>query len=343
MSDQERIKAMKLEQVNALWKTYKEKYGLDSPVMIEEVAYDAPDNVEAFFDLIELLQGKYILHMTKRTHLYRPDFVLFIVTHEFTHLYDFLTCPFPVDDHENLFLYMNAYSEYHACRLTLEYLLEDISYFNRDKTKERKPEKKVYVNKNQIPAPFREISIRRLLEEGLFRTKIAYEEFYVTTLPNLFVNSFRQLMYLYGYISHFENDIQTLEQTLRVLRIDDGNYLMLYDALKKVDVDQILHFTKECYNGGFLLFLRNFIRTHYDPSLYDQEELNSVTAETAQDFIDTLNDRMVARGDADLDPASLMAGVPNLENSPAAAFLRGAVETARYSRCRLAGSELLEH
>ena len=110
---------MNLEQANALWMKYKETYGLDSPVMIEEVAYDAPDNVEAFFDLIELLQGRVILHMTKRAHLYRPDFVLFIVIHEFTHLYDFLTCPFPVTEHEDLFLYMNAYSEYHACRLTL--------------------------------------------------------------------------------------------------------------------------------------------------------------------------------------------------------------------------------
>ena len=322
---------MNLEQANALWTKYKETYGLDSPVMIEEVAYDAPDNVEAFFDLIELLQGRVILHMTKRAHLYRPDFVLFIVIHEFTHLYDFLTCPFPVTEHEKLFLYMNAYSEYHACRLTLGYLLEDISYFNRDKERERKPEKTVYVNKNQIPAPFREISIRRLLEEGLFRTKIAYEEFYITTLPNLFVNSFRQLMYLYGYISLFENDIATLERTLRVLRIDDGNYLMLYDALKKVDVDNILFYAKECYDGGFLLFLRNFIRSNYDPSLYDAEELNSVTAETAQDFIDVLNERQAARETRSMAAIGRHTSVPNLEESPAAAFLRGAIDAARYS------------
>ena len=322
---------MNLEQTNALWTKYKETYGLDSPVMIEEVAYDAPDNVEAFFDLIELLQGRVILHLTKRVHLYRPDFVLFIIIHEFTHLYDFLTCPFPVTEHEKLFLYMNAYSEYHACRLTLGYLLEDISFFNRDKERERKPEKTVYVNKNQIPAPFREISVRRLLEEGLFRTRIAYEEFYITTLPNLFVNSFRQLMYLYGYISLFDNDIATLERTLRVLRIDDGNYLMLYDALKKVDVEKILYYARQCYDGGFLLFLRNFIRSNYDPSLYEPEELNGITAENAQEFIDKLNERQAKEsgGVMAADPGT--GGVPRIEESPAAAFLRGAVAAARCS------------
>ena len=82
--------------------------------------------------------------------------------------------------------------------------------------------------------------------------------------------------------------------------------------------------------GGFLLFLRNFIRSNYDPSLYDTEELGEITAETAQDFIDLLNERQAAREAGSAAACGRHSGVPRLEESPAAAFLRGAVDAARY-------------
>lgn len=282
---------MNLREVNKLWKEYKKRHGMDNNLLIEEVVFDAPEEVEAFFDLIELLAGKRILHMTRRAHIYRSEFIKFILTHEFTHLYDFINCPFDIEDHERLFLYMNSYSEFHACKVTLEMLIKDLS--NDDK---------VYVNKNQIPGPFKDISIRRLMEESLYRTKLAYDTFYVITIPHHFVNSFRQLMYLYGYISILKNDMDTLERTLRVLRIDDGNYIFLYRALKEEDVDGILEYAKKVYHGAFLYFIKSFIRRNYDPDLYSDEELEGLDETNAQEFIEELNKRVGTLDQVPKDP-----------------------------------------
>ena len=300
---------MTLEQVNGFWTAYKERYELDSDVMIDEVLFDAPEEVEAFFDLIELLAGKRILHMTRRAHIYRTEFVKFILTHEFTHLYDFLTCPFEPDRSEMLLLYMQSYSEYHACRVTLDYLIKDLSRDNR-----------VYVNKNQIPGPFKDISIRRLLEESLLRTRIAYEQFYVLTMPNMFVNGFRHLMYLMGYISLLNNDEETLVRTLKVLRIDDGNYLLLYKALKDEDVDKILLYTRKCYDGGFIYFLKRYIHDHMDPDLYNEEELEELTPENYEEFMEILNERREQAEEAASD----------MEGEPIAAFVSEVISAGRY-------------
>mgnify|MGYP002609720542 FL=1 len=212
---------MNLRQINELWNEYKEKYDLPKDVQISAVQYDAEKYVEGFFNILELLDGKYILHLNPRFHLYSDSYARFILFHEFTHFYDFINSSF--DETEDLFIYMNAYSEFHACRVTLARFMERLTL------------KTVHIDKIQIPGPFNEISIRHLLEEGLWRVKICFEQFLETLEPNDFVMTFRQLMYLLGYISLFENDDVLLEQTLQFAHLDTDDFFALYHALKELE------------------------------------------------------------------------------------------------------------
>ena len=63
---------MNLRQINELWNEYKEKYDLPKDVQISAVQYDAEKYVEGFFNILELLDGKYILHLNPRIHLLLP-------------------------------------------------------------------------------------------------------------------------------------------------------------------------------------------------------------------------------------------------------------------------------
>ena len=40
---------MNLREVNKLWKEYKKRHGMDNNLLIEEVVFDAPEEVEAFY------------------------------------------------------------------------------------------------------------------------------------------------------------------------------------------------------------------------------------------------------------------------------------------------------
>ena len=299
---------MTLNQINELWELYKERYEVDSDAMITDVCYDTPENVEGSFDLFELLGGTYILHLSPRFHLYSEDYVRFILFHEFTHFADFIKASSDeqFSEREDLFLFMNSYSEYHACRVALGQSIDSLSH------------EYVYLDKIQIPGPFREISIRRLLAENLFRTKYAYIQFFRHLAPNDFVSSFRQLMYLFGYIALFKKtNVQMAEHILRVIGLKSSEcYMELFHALNEKDVEGILKYTKDAYNDAFLMYLRNFIRTHYDDSLYDDEDVEALSMDNYKDFLEDLDQRQ-----DELDEAR-----EQMEN-PVAAFIAGILST----------------
>ncbi len=294
---------MTLDQVNLLWNEYKEKYDLDTDVQIQAIQYDTPEGVEGCFDLIELIGGKYILHLNKKFHIYTENYIRFILFHEFTHFYDFIKSDF--EAREDLFLYMNSYSEFHACKVTLFRFIEILTI------------ESIHVDKIQIPGPFKEISIRRLLEESLWRTKIGYETFYAMYQPNDFVSAFRLLMYLFGYISLFKADEEMIRQTLRILRVNDPNYLFLYHSLKENNVENILHYTREVYKGAFLMFLRDFIRRNYDDSIYTEDEISELNEDNYEDFLKALDRRQ-----DELEEGFSIAAMTN----PMAAFVEGCLK-----------------
>ena len=271
---------MTLTEINALWEEYREKYEIEEDIEISDVCYDTDEFVEGSFDLFELLDGKYILHLNPRFHLYSEDYIKFILFHEFTHFYDFIKCD--IENRTDFFIYMNAYSEYHACRVTLARFIEQLTINSFD------------VDKIQIPGPFKQISVRKLITEALYRVRFSYASFHLTYDPSDFVATFRQLMYLYGYLSLFRNDEEMVKHSLEFLDMNDENYYLLYLELKEedIDVDQILHFTRQVYNSAFLEFIREFIRRNYDDDLYTEEELEELTTDNYQDFIDKLDDRL---------------------------------------------------
>ena len=286
--------------VNDLWKEYKKNLGFDSDVEISEILYDAADGVEASFDLMEMLEGKYILHLTRRFPVYREEFVHFLLMHEFTHLYDFLTYsgpkpgiedlkerdrreenvntasdkkifgtygeinlpektsgdnPFEGDAGKRLFDYMNTYSEFHACQ-----------------------------------------TIKQMLGSCLRRAHAAYREFTVLLLPQVFVIYFRQVMYLFGYLSYFDNARDILSKSLDVLQISGKeDYYVLFEELKNKNIDEILKYSNKIYSDSYVPFVKSFIRSHYDPSLYTEEELDQITPDNYHDFVETITNRKGGR------------------------------------------------
>ncbi len=320
-----------LSQWNAMWCDFKKKNKCDSPILLEEVRYDAPKGVEASFDLLEMLEGRYILHLTKRIHIYRSEFVSFLLSHEFTHLMDFIEYPydkpslddirrrtirednvntasdrsifgtfgeihlpqkmdgenmFESDAGKRLFNYMNTYSEFHACQLALGQSLRNPSQGMV-----------IDVEKNQVPGPFRDISIRRMLSDCLRRAHMAYQKFAAMLVPQIFVLYFRQIMYLFGYLSYFGNDIRTLEQSFEVLGITGlkSTYLAIYQALKEKDYQKIFEYADVIFHDSYIPFVKDYIRKNYDPGLYTEEELDSITPENYHIFLEMIANRKGGR------------------------------------------------
>ena len=320
-----------LSQLNKMWCDFKKKNHCDSQVLLDEVLFDAPEGVEASFDLLELIEGKQILHLTKRIHIYRSEFVRFLLDHEFTHLMDYIQYPFErpsIDDinrwtiqednintssdrgifgtfgeihlpqkmsgenmlegdvGKKLFDYMNTYSEFHACHISFK---EIICHSSKGES--------IDVRKNQVPGPFRDISIQKLLSDCLRHAHMIYQKFSALLVPQIFVLYFRQIMYLFGYISHFENDIWTLKQSFSVLGISnlESMYLDMYHALKEKNIQKIYECSDAIYRDSYIPFVKDYIRRTYDPGLYTEDELNNITPENYHLFVEMIENRKGGR------------------------------------------------
>ncbi|MDO4976911.1 MAG: hypothetical protein Q4E53_06590 [Eubacteriales bacterium] len=283
---------MNLKQINDLWTEYKNKYGIDSDRMIESVQYDTEEYVEGCFNLLELMDNQYILHLNPNIHLYNENYVKFILFHEFTHFYDFFHCPFE-DKNEKLY-FMNAYSEFHACKVTLARCINQYQLKLTD------------VDKIQIPGPYKEISIRTLLEESLYRVRYFMQIYYMSYEVNDFINAFRQLMYLFGYLSLFKNDDLLVEQTLRAISLTDERVPRLYKAMKDEELDEVVPLYKSIADDVILTYLRVSFRRYYDKEILPDEELEKITTENYRDYIRILNGRIRAR--------NLVKGIVNEED-----------------------------
>ena len=272
---------MNLKQINDLWTEYKNKYGIKSDRMIEEVRYDTEEFVEGCFNLLELMDNHYILHLNPKVHLYNENYVKFILFHEFTHFYDFFHCSF--EDKNDKLYFMNAYSEFHACRVTLYRVIHQYQLKLTD------------VDKIQVPGPYREISIRTLLEEGLYRVRYYMGIYYITYKVEDFINAFRQLMYLFGYISLFQNDMMLVEQTLKVIQISDPRVTELYQVMKNEDHDRVVPIYKSIADDVVLTYIRVSFRRYYDEEILSDEEIEHITLDNYREYIRMLNGRIRAR------------------------------------------------
>lgn len=103
--------------------------------------------------------------------------------------------------------------------------------------------------------------------------------------------TFRQLMYLLGYISLFENDDVLLEQTLQFAHLDTDDFFDLYHALKEINYEEILKLTRKIYNSAFLIYLRGFFRRNYDRRILPDDELENITADNCDEYKAILDQR----------------------------------------------------
>lgn len=272
---------MNLKQINELWTEYKIKYDIDDDRMIQSVQYDTEEFVEGCFNLLELMDGKYILHLNPNIHLYTENYVKFVLFHEFTHFYDFFHCEF--EDRTDKLFFMNAYSEYHACRVTLARSINQYMLKLTD------------VDKIQIPGPYREISIRRLLEESLYRVKYFMDIYFVTYQIDDFINAFRQLMYLFGYLSLFNNDDDLVANTLKVIHVDDPRVTDIYHAMKDEEFPDVVELYRSISEDVTLTYIRISFRRYYDKEILPDEELEKINKDNYRDYIRILNGRVRAR------------------------------------------------
>ena len=221
---------MTLQEINSKWIAYKKEYHIDSPVLIDEIRYDASKGTESSFDVTELFTEYYVLHLSEKFPLYRSEYIDFILCHEFTHLADFLSHPYSYNVVSKLYHYMNSWSEFHASRRCLGMVLKTSFHGTID------PDKSV------IPQPFRDISLRKLINDTLGYAGGALEEYRHSSNQQLYRVFFRYLMYLMGYVSHFANAKDILSYCLSFLKLDDPIFLSLYEALLKGEPREIIPF-----------------------------------------------------------------------------------------------------
>lgn len=219
---------MTLEAINKRWIAYKDKYQVDSPVLIEEVRYDATKGTESSFDVTELFSEQYILHLSEKFPLYRGEYIDYILCHEFTHLADFLLQPYSYNVVSRVYHYMNSWSEYHASQRCLAMVLAKNFSGPID------PDKAV------IPQAFRDISLRRLINDTLGQAGAALEEFRRSGNSQAYHLFFRYLMYVMGYISHFANGEDILAYCLSFLKLEGNLFKQLYQALQAGEVRDII-------------------------------------------------------------------------------------------------------
>ena len=221
---------MTLDQLNEKWIAYKAKYQVDSPVLIEEVRYDTPKGVESSFDVTELFSERYILHLSRKCLIYRGEYLDLILCHEFTHLADFLMHPYSYNVVSRVYHYMNTWSEYHASQRSLGLVLSGAFSGGID------PDKAV------IPQAFRDISLRKLINDTLSQGGAALAEYRRTGNSSVYHLFFRCLMYLMGYISHFSNAPDILKYALSYLKLEGNTCYELYQALGRGEARDIIPF-----------------------------------------------------------------------------------------------------
>jgi hypothetical protein len=236
---------MTLENINKRWISYKTQYGLDSPVLIEEVRFDGEKGIDASFDITEMYTHHYVLHLNPKIHLYRSDYMEMILWHEFTHLYDFLEQPFAYKVMRKIYLYMNTYSEYHAAKRTLERVL--FSNYSSE-IRQEKDTKNFNPDKCIIPTAFKEISLRNLVSDTLQHAERSRAWFIENPDHQSFHLYLRYVMYLMGYASLFANKKDILKFCLADLHESEDLYMELFKILEEKDFFKIVSHMDEIYD-----------------------------------------------------------------------------------------------
>ena len=249
---------MNRTEINRRWIVYKAREGINSNLQIDDVIMDAPEGVEASFDMQELLEGKRILHVTFKMEGYHGEYVDFLLCHEFTHLADHIICPYT--DESQCYLYMNAYSEFHASRLSLLRLLEkkrETSGILRQNGSVESLSLSL-IGIDLIPQPYKEGSVRQLMNSIYLKTKTFFEKFRALSVPQLFQYCFKHMMYMFGYLSLFQGAEEMITRVCEDLHLRAGDYLSLYRALLAGDLNGALEKARAIYDEAFLPFVKAF-------------------------------------------------------------------------------------
>ena len=148
------------------------------------------------------------------------------------------------------------------------------------------------MDKAQLPGPYREISIRHLLIESVYRTKIYFDAFFKEYHLSDFAGGFRNLMYLFGYLSLFQNDDKMVDETLTALHINDELFHTIYQALKDMDFDKVIEMYQAITDKATLTYLKAMFRRYYPPQILSDDDIEEITLDNYRDYAERLDQKM---------------------------------------------------
>lgn len=158
------------------------------------------NNINAKVQIQELELKKYIIHVNKRMINYLDNYNKAILFHEFTHIYDYLTCPPNI----NKKTFLNSYSECHASSIELSILLS-INY-----------RQTVFFDQEQIVAW--EDTKKPLIDIVFMKSANAQKNLESLDIDNISKNPLTSLCYYLGYLKVFSNGIFVLKKEVELYK-----------------------------------------------------------------------------------------------------------------------------
>lgn len=179
--------------ITNIYNEYFTFMGIEKTTNLSSIFFDieVASGTTAKFNINELLNDNYILHINPSIRNYNETHIKAILFHEFTHLYDFFVINNKLSDVNEIKTYLNSYSESNASNVELEILL-------------KLPHKsQLYYNDLNISIPYLkdEITLANFLSEkftGAICALLSFE-------PNPIIHPVTQLCYYFGYLKTLSN------------------------------------------------------------------------------------------------------------------------------------------
>ena len=236
---------MTKEEILLSYDEFYKYIGKPQIIPIDEIVFDIPENMSttAKVNIVELIDGKVILHINPNINIFLPQHRKAILFHEFTHIYDFTllkdTYPDTIGD------VMCSYSEIHASMIEMKILL-GITY------------RSVYdlsSNSKKIPYKNEWITVKDFITQKSTNAWQSINNFN----PDPRIHPLLQVCYFFGYTKALVNGKKLVNGILSNDIIAFNKELQkLFNACWNNKIDQVVQIYKEIENNYALKYAKCF-------------------------------------------------------------------------------------